>query len=40
MKLEALLVLLVFLTLVGMYTLGGAAVVVFITKNIVRWLKR
>ena len=39
MKLEALLVLLVFLTLVGMYTLGCVAVVIFITKNIVRWLK-
>lgn len=40
MKLEALLVLLVFLTLVGAYTLGCTAVVIFITKNIVKWLKR
>ena len=38
MKLEALLVLLAFLTLVGMYTLGCVTVVIFITKNIVRWL--
>lgn len=39
MKLEALLALLVFLILVGAYALGRMAVVVFITKNIVRWLK-
>ena len=40
MILEAILVLLALLTLVVLYVLGCVAVVLFITKNIVRWLKR
>lgn len=31
---------LMFVMLVGIYVLGCAAAVLFITKNIVRWLKR
>ena len=37
---EKTAMVLMFAMLVGIYFLGCLAVVVFITKNIVRWLKR
>ena len=40
MILEAILVLVAFITLVGLYFLGCVAITVFIAKQIVRWLKQ